>query len=259
MITAGIDAGARTVKAVIAREGRIIGRAMEPSGTDTESSVNAARNAALKEAGISRDDIEKIAATGAGRRRISFIPDSITEIAAAAGGMHALLSEARVIIDVGAEEGRAVRIDESGRVVDFAVNDRCAAGAGAFLEAMARSLETTVEELGTLSLKSTGMVQINSQCVVFAESEVVTLIHAKTPKEDIARAIYDSISGRIASMARRIGAGGKIALAGGLARNAGFVESLGRNLGAEMLVPDEPEFVGAFGAALAAAGKQAEQ
>ena len=213
MITAGIDAGARTVKAVVVKDGRIAGKAIEVAGTDTDSAANAVYDAAIKEAGVARGDVEKIMATGAGRKHVSFAPDQITEVTAAARGGHALFPNARTVIDIGAEEGRAVKIDENGKIVDFAVNEKCAAG-------------TTVEELGSLSLKSTRVVRINAQCAVFAESEVVALVHARTPPEDIARAVHDAISERITSMVRRVGVNRVIVLVGGVAKNLGFVESL---------------------------------
>lgn len=255
MITAGIDAGAKTIKVVVVRDGQIAGKAIQVAGTDTEAATNAVYDEALKQAGLSRGDVEKIMATGAGRKHVSFAPDQLTEVTAAARGAHALFPAARTVIDVGAEEGRAVKIDENGKIVDFAVNEKCAAGAGAFTEAMARALETTVEELGPLSQKSTRAVPMNAQCAVFAESEVVTLVHAKTPPQDIARAVHDAISDRITSMVRRVGINKEIALVGGVARNVGFVESLKRDLESDLLIPDEPEFAGAYGAALAAAGK----
>jgi len=255
VITAGIDAGARTVKAVVVKDGRIAGKAIEVAGTDTESAANAVYDAAIKEAGVARGDVEKIMATGAGRKHVCFAPDQITEVTAAARGGHALFPNARTVIDIGAEEGSAVKIDENGKIVDFAVNEKCAAGTGAFTEAMARALETTVEELGSLSLKSTRVVRINAQCAVFAESEVVALVHARTPPEDIARAVHDAISDRITSMVRRVGVNREIVLVGGVAKNLGFVESLKRGLETDLLIPEECEFVCAFGAALAAAKK----
>jgi benzoyl-CoA reductase subunit D len=255
MITSGIDAGARMFKAVVVKDGRIIGRAIQVIDTDTETSANAVYEAALKEAGVTRDDVDRIIATGAGRKLVSFAPNRLTEVTAAARGAYALYPGARTVIDIGAEEGRVVKIGEDGRVVDFAVNEKCAAGAGVFIEAMARALETTVEELGPLSLKSTGRVKLNAQCAVFAESEVVSLVHAKTPPEDIARAVHDAISGKIAAMVRRVGIDRDIVLTGGVSKNVGFVESLKHDLESEILIPDEPEFVGAYGAALAAAGK----
>jgi benzoyl-CoA reductase subunit D len=254
MITAGIDAGAMTVKAVVVEDGRFIGRAILPAGT--EDAASQVYEAALKDAGISHDDIEKVMATGAGRKRIPFAPEHVTEVAAAAKGAHALFPEARTVIDIGAEEGRAVRLDANGKVVDFAINEKCAAGAGAFIEAMARALETTVEEIGPLALKSTEAVSINAQCVVFAESEVVTLVHNRTPRENIARAVHDAIGDHVTSMVRRIGINKEIMLIGGVANNIGFVESLRQKLEIDtILIPEDAEFVGAFGAALAAAGQ----
>jgi len=138
-------------------------------------------------------------------------------------------------------------------VVDFAINEKCAAGAGAFTEAMARALEVGIEELGPLSLKSTQEVAMNAQCAVFAESELVTLVHAKTPKPDMARAIHNAIADRITSMVRRVGMEEKIVLIGGVAKNVGFVDSLNQQLGTEVLIPEDNEFVGALGAALIAA------
>jgi benzoyl-CoA reductase subunit D len=158
-----------------------------------------------------------------------------------------------MVIDVGAEEGRAVRCDEHGKVIDFSYNEKCAAGAGAFAEGMARALEVSLEELGPLSLKSNQAIQMNAQCAVFAESEVVTLIHAKTPREDIARAVLDAIASRIISMVRKVGFEKDIALIGGMTLNVGFVEALKRGLELDVYVPENPEYVGALGAALAAA------
>ena len=254
MITAGIDAGTGTVKAVIARDGKIMGRAILVAGT--ENAANRAYDASLNEAGVSRDAVERIVATGAGRKSVLLATEHVTEIAAAAKGAHALFPEARTVIDIGAEEGRVVRLDEKGKFVDFAINEKCAAGAGAFLEAMARALETTVEEIGPLSLKSKDSVLISSQCVVFAESEVVTLVHNRTPREDIARAVHDAIGDRVTFMVRRVGINSEVVLTGGLAKNAGFVESLRRKMEIDaILIPEDAVFVCAFGAALAAAEK----
>ena len=136
-------------------------------------------------------------------------------------------------------------------MIDFVINEKCAAGAGTFVEAMARALEVKLEEMGLLSLKAERAVPMNAQCTIFAESEVVTLIHEKTSKEDIARAIHDAIADRITSMTRRLGIQRDVVLAGGVAKNIGFVNSLEKALGVKLLIPKEPEYVGALGAALA--------
>ncbi|MCP4658052.1 MAG: CoA activase, partial [bacterium] len=145
---------------------------------------------------------------------------------------------------------RAVRCTEGGKVEDFAVNEKCAAGAGTFTEAMARALEVELEELGRMSLRATQAVPMNAQCTVFAESEVVSLLHAKTPKEDISRAVHDAMASRITSMVRKVGFRKDLVAIGGLARNVGFLESLKRGLETEILVPEEPELTPALGAAL---------
>jgi benzoyl-CoA reductase subunit D len=255
MIAAGIDAGAKTVKAVIVQDGKILGKGIILAGIDTKGAAEKAYDSALAEAGLSRARVENVVATGAGRKEVTFAKDSVTEVGADAKGAVSLFPSARTVIDVGAEEGRAVKADETGRVMDFAINEKCAAGAGSFTEAMARALEVKVEELGELSLKSTRPVPMNAQCAVFAESEVVTLVHSKIPKPDIARAVHDAIADRITSMVRRVGIQKEIVLIGGVARNVGFVKSLEEDLEGKVLIPDAPEFVGAYGAALIACGK----
>lgn len=254
MITAGIDCGAKTVKALILKDGKVAGQSLVLAGIDTKEAVDKAYDEALQKAGMKRDDVERVVATGAGKNEPDFANDVITEVGADAKGANFLYPSARTVIDVGVEEGRAVRIDSTGKVVDFAINEKCAAGAGAFTEAMARALEVKLEEMGALSLKATKAVPMNAQCAVFAESELVTLIHAKTPKPDMARAIHDAIADRIVSMARRVGIEKDVVLVGGVAKNVGFVDSLNRELQMNVLIPEEPEFVAALGAALTAVG-----
>ncbi len=156
--------------------------------------------------------------------------------------------------DVGAEAARAAKFDEKGSVQDFAINDKCAAGAGTFIEAMGRALETPLAEMGPLALISTNPIPMNAQCAIFAESEVVGLIHAKTEKKDISRAIHDAMASRIVSMMRRIGVSPDVVMVGGVAHNVGFVEALRRELAVDKIyIPDEPEFAAATGAAAVAA------
>lgn len=254
MITAGIDVGAKTTKAVILKDGQVVGKAKVLTGFDQLEAANKAYEEALQQAGLSRADVAKVVATGVGKDVLDFADDKITEIGAAARGGVFVLPAARTVIDVGAEEGRAVRCDAGGKVADFAVNEKCAAGAGTFVETMARALELSVEEMAKISLESTKEVPMNAQCTVFAESEVVSLIHAQTPKADIARAVHDAIASRISSMTRRVGIEREVVLIGGVGHNVGFVESLKRDLGVDVHVPEDPEYVSAIGAAVAAAG-----
>ena len=252
MITAGIDMGAKTTKAVILNDDRVVARSLVLTGFEQQQAADKAMADALSQARLSKSDIQAIVATGAGRQAVSWIKGNVTEVSADARAMAFLNTHVRTVIDVGAEEGRAIKCTPNGKVADFAVNEKCAAGAGTFVEAMARALELKLEEMGPLSLQSTTAVPMNAQCTVFAESEVVSLIHQKTPKPDIVRAVHDAIASRITSMARRVGIEKDVALIGGLAHNAGFVEALQRGLEADVLVPADPEFVGALGAALIA-------
>lgn len=254
MLTAGIDMGAKNIRVVILKDGQVIARKERPAGFDTTESAKAVFADAVAAAGISLEQIERIAATGAGRETAPYKHETVTDVGAAAKGAVSLNPAVRTVIDVGAEEGRAIKADESGKVIDFAVNEKCAAGAGSFTESMSRALEVPLEEFGPLSLKSTSTTPMNAQCAVFAESEVVSLLHAKTPKQDIARAVHDAIADRIISMARRVGINPEVMLVGAVSRNAGFVASLKRGLERDVIVPENAEYVGAYGAALVAAG-----
>jgi len=250
MITAGIDMGAKNVKVVILKDGEILAKGQTLSGFDQKAAAEKVFNEVLTEAGLSREKIDHVVATGAGKDVAPYANGEISMMGADALGGFFLFPSARTVIDVGAEEGRAVKCDDKGKMVDFVINERCAAGAGTFVEAMSRALEIELEEIGALSLKAERAVPMNAQCTIFAESEVVTLIHEKTSKADIARAIHDAIADRIASMTRRLGIQKDVVLVGGVAKNVGFVSSLKKTLGVNLLVPEEPEFVGALGAAL---------
>ncbi len=255
MVTCGVDGGARDTKVIILKDREVLSRSSISTGFDQRASAREAFDRAIKDAGLERQEIECIMATGEGQKEIEFADDTVTVVGADAKGVIALFPKARTVIDVGAEEGRAIKCDERGKVIDFAINEKCAAGSGTFCETMSRALEIELEEIGPLSLKSTRSIPMNAQCAVFAESEVVSLIHAKTLKEDIARAIHDAISDRIASMVRRVGIERDVALVGGVAKNIGFIESLKRDLEVDLLIPEYPEFTTAFGAALSAAEK----
>ncbi|MFQ6064154.1 MAG: acyl-CoA dehydratase activase [Candidatus Bathyarchaeia archaeon] len=250
MITAGIDMGAKNIKVVILKDGKILSKGSALAGFDQRASAEKLFKEVLQKANLSLDDIEHTTATGAGKDVAPYTNGEISVMGADALGGTFLFPSARTVIDVGAEEGRAVKCDETGKMVDFVINERCAAGAGTFVEAMARALEVDLEEMGPMSLKAERAVPMNAQCTIFAESEVVSLIHAKTTKEDITRAIHDAIADRIASMTRRLGIQKDVALVGGVAKNVGFIDSLRRALGVDLLVAEDPEFVGAIGAAL---------
>ncbi|MFA4917082.1 MAG: acyl-CoA dehydratase activase [Syntrophales bacterium] len=252
MITAGIDVGIQTVKAVIVRDNQLLSHSLVMAGWDPEISLREAMDEAMEKAGVSQDKIGKITATGIGRKEVSFANDYATEVTCDAKGAAWLFPSVRTVIDIGAEESRGAKCDSTGKVLDFVNNDKCAAGVGAFVEAMARALEVKIEDMAELSLQSQKEIAMNVTCVIFAESEVISLIHAKTPKHDIARAIHDAISSRTTAMVRRIGIEKDVAMIGGVAKNAGVIDSLRRYLGVDVLVPENPQIVGALGAALLA-------
>ena len=259
MIFAGLDVGGKNVHAVIMKNGDILAKTGAPSGINKAEAAEQLYNEVLKQAGLKREDVARVVATGSSGQRVTFADGVLPDAVADARGVIGLIPSARTIIDVGAEEGRAIKISAKGKVLDFAINEKCAAGTGTFVDTMARALEITVEEMARISLQSTRSIPMNAQCAVFGESEVVSLIHTKTPKHDIARAVHDAIAGRIGSVGRIVGLEKDIVLIGGVAKNIGLVESLRRDLGIDIIIPDAPEFVGALGAATAAAAGVLEE
>jgi benzoyl-CoA reductase subunit D len=253
MIVAGIDVGAKNVHAVLIDEGRVVAKAAVPSGFDQEESAKRGLQEAARVGGVERNAIGAVAATGAGRKALSFATRQPTEVAADGRGAAALRPGARTVIDVGADEARAIRLGPEGKVVDFAINEKCAAGAGAFVEAMSRALDMEIDDFSRASLASTQAIPMNAQCTVFAESEVVSLIHANTPPADIARAVHDAMASRVSAMVRRVGVEDPVVLGGGAAHNVGFVRSLCEALGGvDVEVLPDAEYLGALGAALIA-------
>jgi benzoyl-CoA reductase subunit D len=210
-------------------------------------------NETLKNSALKREAVRSVVATGRAGKRIPFADMVIPDAAADAMGVNRLVPSARTIIDVGAEEGRAIKVSPEGKILDFAINEKCAAGTGTFVEAMARALEIPVEEMAEISLNSTQSIPMNAQCAVFGESEVVSLIHQKIAKQDIAKAVYDAIAGRIASVARIVGLEKDIVMIGGMAKNIGFVDAFKREVSMDIIIPHDPDFVGALGAAGSAA------
>ena len=255
MITAGIDMGIQTVKVVILKDGAIAALSKSSSGFEPTKSAEKAFDEALKTAKLHREDVVNVLATGSGMDMAPYASGTVSMMGAVAkAGVH-LFPTARTVIDIGAEEARAVKCDEKGVMMDFIVNERCAAGAGAFIEAMARALEVKLEDMGPLSLKAERASPINASCVIFGESDVVTLIHRQESKPEIARAVFDAMADRVSSMVHRLGVNPDVVLVGGVAKDVGFVDSLKRKLGITLLIPDNPEYTGALGAALVAANR----
>jgi benzoyl-CoA reductase subunit D len=258
MITVGMDLGTQSVKIVVLKDRAVVSRKQAFSGFDPTKTAEQAVDEALKQANVQKSDVAYFVATGSGMDTAPYANSNLSMMGADAKAAVYVFPKARTIIDVGAEEARAVKCDEKGIMVDFVVNERCAAGAGAFIEAMARALEVKLEELGPLSLKAERASPINASCVIFGESDVVSLIHRQESKPEIARAVFDAMADRISSMVHRLGVNPEVVLVGGVAKDVGFVASLNRKLGINVLIPDYPEYIGALGAALVAASRAKE-
>jgi predicted CoA-substrate-specific enzyme activase len=252
MITGGVDVGAETVKAAILVNKELVGWSIVKTGLDRRVAVEKALKRAEQAGGVSARSIQRLIATGGGRKTIAIADNNISDVIATGRGASVLMPSVHTVIDIGAEQARAIRIDSGGAVQNFTKNDKCAAGVGAFLGAMATALEFEIDNLGPASLKSQHYIPINATCVVFTESEVVSLIHSQIPKEDIARGIHEAIAIRIASMVQRVGIKQDIALVGGVAMNIGVIDSLKKHLGANILVPELPRILTAIGAAIIA-------
>ena len=247
-----MDLGTQRVQVVVLKDGAVVGRAFAMSGFDPTKAAEQAVNEALKKANLKLSDVNHFAATGSAIDMAPYSNSKVSMMGADAKAGVFLVPKARTIIDVGAEEARAVKCDEKGVMVDFVVNERCAAGAGAFIEAMARALEVKMEDMGPLALKAERASPINASCVIFGESDVVSLIHRQESKPEIARAVYDAMADRVSAMVHRLGINPEVVLVGGVAKDPGFVASLNRKLGVNIVIPEDPEYVGALGAALIA-------
>ncbi len=255
MITVGMDLGTQRVKAVVLKDGAVASRGQALSSFDPTKAAEQAVEEALKAAGLKLSDVSYFAATGSAMDMAPYANGTVSMMGADAKAGVYLFPKARTIVDVGAEEARAVKCDEKGIMVDFVVNERCAAGAGAFIEAMARALEVKLEDLGQLALKAERASPINASCVIFGESDVVSLIHRQESKPEIARAVFDAMADRISSMVHRLGVNPDVVLVGGVAKDVGFIDSLNRKLGLTVSIPQYPDYAGALGAALTAASR----
>jgi len=251
VITAGIDVGGKDVKVLLLKDKEVIAKTKAPGGFEQKRITEILLEQVMETAGLTRGEIAGIGVTGSGMKYALPHEAEITEIGAAAKGASFIFPSAKTVVDCGAEDARAMKCD-NGKAIDFVTNDKCAAGAGAFTESMARALDVTLEDFGRIALNSTRAVPINAQCAVFAESEVVSLINSKVAKEDISNAVNSALAERVTSMVKRIGIEKDVVVIGGLAKNGGFVEGLKKGFNTDIFLPEDPEYVGALGAALAA-------
>jgi predicted CoA-substrate-specific enzyme activase len=250
---AGIDVGSLSADAVILDEtARIRGFAILPTGAHSTDAAEACLALALDKAGITQADLAYIVATGYGRVSVPFANKRITEISCHGLGAHHLFPDTGTVIDIGGQDSKVIRLDKHGKVVDFSMNDKCAAGTGRFLEVMAERLGVSLDQLGALSQQATREIEISSVCTVFAESEVVSLIARNQPKAEIIRGLHKAIVGRVWSMVKSLGVSGAVTMSGGVAKNQGVVKLMEERLGQTVHIYEEPQIIGALGAALAA-------
>ncbi|HQD39707.1 MAG TPA: acyl-CoA dehydratase activase, partial [Bacillota bacterium] len=250
---AGLDIGSTSTNAVIIDENKnTVSFATVPTGAKVAESAHKALAEALEKCGLERKDISKIVTTGYGRGRIDFRTKDVTEITCHAKGAYFFNPSVRTIIDIGGQDSKVIRLDATGKVIDFVMNDKCAAGTGRFLEMMAQSLQLSLEEMSTYGLNWNEEIAISSMCSVFAQSEVVSLIASDKKLEDIVHGINNSIAAKVISLGRRGKLAREFMMTGGVARNIGVVRALEEKLDAEIIVPKEPDLCGALGAALIA-------
>ena len=255
MITAGIDVGSLTAKAVIFDHsaGRVLGCALLSLTHDPAQAGVIALRQALAAAGVSACELAASTATGYGRIAMAEATYRITEITCHARGVHYLLPAVRTVVDVGGQDSKVTRLDEEGHALDFEMNDRCAAGTGRFLEVMAGALGVDLPGLAELALASATPAPLSSTCTVFAESEVVGLLALGCSRENVAAGLCRAVAQRVAAMVQRLGLEPEVAFTGGVALNAGVRQALSEVLSAPVSVPPDPQLTGALGAALLAA------
>ena len=253
----GIDIGSLSCDGVIINNDlQICAAAVVPTGARNIEAIKRVKSDILNQAGLREQDISATVSTGYGRNRVEEKLAAVTEITCHARGISYFFPDTRLLIDIGGQDSKTIRLDENGRVVDFAMNDKCAAGTGRFLEAMARALEVDVDELGHLDADARENLTLSSMCTVFAESEVVSLIANGVAVPEIVRGLHRAIASRTISMVRRVVQDDirnlPTAMSGGVARNPGVVRELAALLGTSIRVPEQPDIVGALGAALIA-------
>jgi predicted CoA-substrate-specific enzyme activase len=248
---AGVDVGSTQTKAVIVNEAQeIVCRALTDTGANVISAAEHAFQQALHHGHLPEEEVEYVVGTGYGRYRVTFGNTQVTEISCHARGAAHMFPRTRTVLDMGGQDTKAIRLMASGEIVDFCMNDKCAAGTGRFLGAAASALEIPLGDLGPTALQGSKAVRISTTCTVFAESEVLSWLGKGRKIEDILLGVHQSIAARSIGLLRRVGIEEEVTFTGGVARNQAMVEVLTNNLGLAINVSEESHFMGALGAAL---------
>lgn len=255
---AGIDIGSLTCDVVIINDThQIIASEITMTGARMRSAIERALGSALAGAGVGRQQLAALVATGYGRDAVEGRTRSVTEITCHARGAFHLFPDTRLVLDIGGQDCKAIALDGGGRVIDFLMNDKCAAGTGRFFEVMARALEVDLDEFGQLAVRAQRCAPISSVCTVFAESEVISLVAQGERLENILGGLCLAAAERVRKLSVQVGLAEKVTLTGGVAKNAGFRHALEKLLDVHLDVPEEPQIVGALGAALLGATGEA--
>jgi len=252
MLTVGIDVGSISAKAAVIENGNLLAGTVILTGYNAKNAGKKVFDILLSKLGVKSEAIDRVVATGYGRNSVEFADKAITEITCHAAGAHFQDPAVRSVIDIGGQDSKAISLDNEGRVNDFAMNDKCAAGTGRFLEVMARALEVDLDAFGDMSLKADAPAAISSLCTVFAESEVISLIARGEKRENIIAGIHESIGSRVLAMAKRVGVAEPVMMTGGVAKNIGVVKALENRAGVAIKVSPNAQINGAIGAALLA-------
>jgi predicted CoA-substrate-specific enzyme activase len=246
---AGIDIGSTMTKAVILEDG-VIASVIGPTGPEQRRLANKVMEEALRKADLSFDAMTYIVSTGYGRINVPFADKQVTEISCHARGVSSLFPQARTIVDIGGQDSKAITIDHNGRVTNFIMNDKCAAGSGRFVEVIADTVGLKLEQMGDVSLQSTHPAQISNICTIWAQQEVASRLAEGVPIPDLIAGVHRSLADRVARMVKRLKLQKEVILTGGGGKNKGLVKALSEQLDCEILVPQEPLITGALGAAL---------
>jgi (R)-2-hydroxyacyl-CoA dehydratese activating ATPase len=248
---AGLDIGSTMTKVVVTdQEEKILGSVIGPTGAEHRHLALKVMEEALQKSGLTLEGLDFIIATGYGRINVPFADKQITEITCHARGIRALIPGARIIIDIGGQDSKGIKLDAEGKVVNFVMNDKCAAGTGRFLEVIAEALGVRLEEMGDISLQTETYVKISNTCTVFAEHEVTSRLAEGTPIPEIVAGLHWSIAGRVVNMVRQLVIEKEVVVTGGGAKNIGLVRAISEQIGFPVQVPPEPLITGALGAAL---------
>jgi predicted CoA-substrate-specific enzyme activase len=249
MNTVGVDIGSLVTKIVLLKDTKLIDYIIDRSSFQFNEVGNQLLHKLLTKHNLKRDEIARIISTGYGRHVLKIADDQVTEISAHARGVLYYFPNVSSIIDIGGQDSKVIKI-RNGKVIDFQMNDKCAAGTGRFLEVMANALDVRLEDLGYMALGSKTPEKVSSTCTVFAESEVISLFSQGAKKENIAMGIHISIAKRVGAMAKRINVQPPLVFCGGVAWNSAVKKALESELGFAIEVPDNPQITGALGAAL---------